>query len=86
MVFQSQLLNIGFTDERTIKSNCVFCLFFFLSVVILQKFPMFLACVAANGENVILVATEYAVGDPLSADGWIAGLHFGDPGAWKKKT
>lgn len=44
----------------------------------------FLTSVTVDGENAILVATEYGVCDPLSAVGLVAGLHFCDPSALTK--
>lgn len=46
---------------------------------------MFLTCVTVNGENVILIAAKYGVGDPLSDVGWVTGLHFRNPSSLIKR-
>lgn len=65
--------------KKNKEKQCCFLL------LLLQHFHMFLTCVTVNGVNVILVAAEYGVRDPLSAVGLLTGLHFGDPSALTKR-
>lgn len=46
---------------------------------------MCLTRMTIDGENVILIATEYGVRDPLSAVGLVAGLNFCNPSALTKR-
>jgi len=62
---------MGGTKKKKNKSN------------VLVAFP---TRVTVDGENMILVAIKYGEGDPLPAAGLVAGLHFCNPSAFRKRV
>lgn len=46
---------------------------------------MFLTCLTTDGENVIFIAAEYGVCDPLSAVGLVIGFDFCNPSTWTNR-